>query len=376
MFTFKNKIILILSAEDWGTNLLSKHLYAKELSKNNTVYFLHTCPHSSQNKNIEASFISENLTLIHLRNVVRGIFKLPSFCIDLQNNFIIKKILTKINQPIDVVWSFDQAKFQNLKQFKAKKTIFHPVDYIVKESVFLTKIANNADVVFSVSTAILNKINTTTPKHFINHGIDEIFLIENKSFEKPNHIKSDTINVGYVGNLQMKLIDYENLIKTIQENPTLNFVFMGPDKKSNLGGQQQFKELNTLKSLQNTYFTGELPKNELVKILPFFDIFWLCYNNNKFPTEVSNSHKIMEYLSTGKVVVSNYISTYKNVTILEMVMDNNLLAEKLKEVSLQIVQYNSIKKQQQRITFANENTYKKQIERIENIINTLKNGQL
>lgn len=371
MFTFKNKIILILSPEDWGTNLLSKHLYAQELSKNNTVYFLHTCAHSSQKTNIATSFVCENLTLIHLKSVARGLFKLPSICIDLQNNFIIKKILIKINQPIDVVWSFDQAKFQNLKQFKAKTTIFHPVDYIVKESIFLTKIANNANVVFSVSQDILNKINTTTPKHFINHGIDEIFLQEKKSLEKPNYIKSDTINVGYVGNLQMKLIDYENLLKTVRENPTIQFVFIGPDKKSNLGGTTKFNELDTLKSFQNTYFTGELSKNELIKILPFFDVFWLCYNNKKYPIEVSNSHKILEYLSTGKVVVSNYISTYKNETILEMVMDNNLLAEKLKEVSSQIVQYNSIEKQQQRIAFANENTYKKQLKRIEILINTL-----
>lgn len=371
MFTFKNKTILILSPEDWGTNLLSKHLYAQELSKDNMVYFLHTCPHPSQKKYIETVSISKNLTCIHLKSVVRGIFKLPSFYIDLQNNFIIKKILHEIAQPINVIWSFDQAKFQNLKQFKANVSIFHPVDYIVKEAIFLTKIANSADVVFSVSPAILNKINTTTPKHFINHGIDEIFLIENKSFEKPNYIKTDTINVGYVGNLQMKLIDYENLLKTVRENPTIQFVFIGPDKKSNLGGATKFNELDTLKSFQNTYFTGELSKNELIKILPFFDVFWLCYNHKKYLIEVSNSHKILEYLSTGKVVVSNYISTYKNETILEMVMDNNLLVEKLKEVSSQIVQYNSIKKQQQRINFTKENTYKKQLERIEILINSL-----
>ena len=71
------------------------------------------------------------------------------------------------------------------------------------------------------------------------------------------------------------------------------------------------------------------------------------------------------------MVVSNYISTYKNETILEMVMDNNLLAEKLKEVTSQIVQFNAIEKQQQRINFTKENTYKKQLERIEIIINSL-----
>lgn len=371
MFEFKNKTILILSPEDWGTNLLSKHLYAKELSKNNKVYFLHTCPHPSQKKIIETTSIFENLTLIHLKSVVRGIFKLPSFSIDLQNHFIIKKIVKEISQPIDVVWSFDQAKFQNLKQFNAKTTIFHPVDYIVKESIFLTKIANNADVVFSVSQAILNKIITTTPKHFINHGIDEIFFQENKSLDKPDFIKSNTINVGYVGNLQMNFIDYENLIKTVQENPTLNFVFIGPSKKSNLGGQQQFKGLDTLKSFENTSFIGEFSKIDLVKTLPFFDILWLCYNHNKFPIEVSNSHKILEYLSSGKVVVSNFISSYENNPVLKMVSNNKELAPTIKSVAENIEDYNSNHLQLNRIKFASDNSYQKQLERIEIIINTL-----
>ena len=36
----KNKTILIISPERWGTNFVSKHHYALELAKNNNVYFL------------------------------------------------------------------------------------------------------------------------------------------------------------------------------------------------------------------------------------------------------------------------------------------------------------------------------------------------
>ena len=377
MFSFNNKTIIILSPEDWGKNQLSKHHYAKELSKNNLVYFVHTSPHQTQKEFIEISTIAPNLNLVHLKKVVKGVSKLPSYLIDLQNKYIISKFLKAIRNPkIDVVWSFDQSKFQNLKQFKAKISIFHPVDYIVKAATFKNKIAVSADVVFSVSQPILDAIQTKTPKYFINHGLDEIFLVKNKLLEKPIYIKSDTINVGYVGNLQMKLIDYENLIKTVRENPTINFVFIGPEKISNLGGKTKFNELDTLKSLQNTYFTGELSKIDLVKILPFFDIFWLCYNHNKFPIEVSNSHKIMEYLSTGKVVVSNFISSYSNSNLIELLNENMLISKKIKDVSQQIKFHNTQEKKQARINFAEENTYKKQLKRIEIIINTLKNSQL
>lgn len=368
MFQFKNKVILILSPEDWGKNQLSKHLYAKELSKHNTVYFLHTTPHPQQQNKVKTTLIENNITLIHLNKVARGIFKLPAFAVDFQNKLLINSILKSINNPIDVVWSFDQSKFQNLKQFKATIAIFHPVDFIKKARPFLPRIANSADVVFSVSEKILEKINTTTPKHFINHGLDEIFITPQEESNAPEFIKFDKINVGYVGNLTMKLIDWDNLLKTVEENNQLNFVFIGPYQKSNLGNNGNNSEINKLLQLKNTTLTGSLTKKELVKSLPYFDLFWLCYNHKKYPIEVSNSHKILEYLSTGKVVVSGYIETYKNMNLLHYTNNNDNLATTIKEVCSKIEHYNSLEKMQKRKDFAKENTYSKQIERIESLL--------
>lgn len=371
MFEFKNKTILIISPEDWGDNLLSKHLYALELSKrNNLVYFLHASPHPNQNNFVETSKINENLTLIRLKHVVKGIFKLPSFLIDIQNKTIINKIKRNIPQPIDVIWSFDQSKFQNLKQFKAKYTIFHPVDYIIKAKPFISRIANSADVVFSVSELILNQINTITPKHFINHGVDEIFFNKIEKINTPNFIKPNNINVGYIGNLTMKFIDWKYLFKTVKDNPQLHFVFIGPYQKSNLGNAENNEKIEELMKFENTAFTGSYSKTKLIEVLPFFDIFWLCYNHVKYPIEVSNSHKILEYLSTGKVVVSGYIETYKNSNLLYFSNNNDNLATTIQRVCNKIENFNSLEKMQERKDFSKENTYKKQIERIEKIIAT------
>jgi hypothetical protein len=370
LFEFKNKAILILSPEDWGKTLLSKHLYAKELSKNNKIFFLHTSPHPSQKKFIETCTIEGNIEIIHLKKVVKGIFKLPPILIDLQNRIIIKKIQKIIQQQIDVVWSFDQSKFQNLRQFNAQISIFHPVDYIIKANPFVSRIANSADLVFSVSQAILDIIKTKTPKYFINHGLDEVFLKENKDLITKKKIVDSKINVGYVGNLNMKFIDYENLIKTVEENTHLNFIFIGPENTSNIGTSEVRLPLIQLKELSNTQFIGAKSKEELITLLPFFDIFLLCYNNKKYPIEVSNSHKILEYLSTGKVIVSNSIKTYDNNPILEIVSNNASISARLNKVSSMLDFFNSTTKMNERITFAKENTYKKQLERIEKIINT------
>lgn len=365
-FKFENKTILILSQQDWGINMLSKHLYAKELSKKNNVYFIFTIPQKHQTRNVIIKDISSTLHLVYIKKKVVGVTRLPGFLIDIQTKIIIREVLAtlKIKQP-DVIWSFEQSRFQNLKQFNAKHTIFHPVDYILKAKQFLSKIANSANVVFSVSEKILDSIQTSTPKYFINHGVDESFFSKPKLTSPPPFIKIDKTNVGYVGNLQMKFIDWKNLIKTVEENDTLNFIFIGPNNNSNLGGKANHAELIKLKSLKNTYFTGAMDKKALIEVLPFFDVFWLCYNHIKFPIEVSNSHKILEYLSTGKVVISNFISTYKNSDLLEMVDDNENFSQKLKEVTSQLEFYNSPEKSEQRITFAKQNSYKNLLQAIE-----------
>ena len=370
MFNFNNKNVLILSPEDWGENLLSKHLYAQELSKNNNVFFLHTAPHSSQKKFLVCRSINKKITLIHIRRVAKGVIKLPPFLVDIQNYFLIKKIIKKTKLPqIDLVWSFDQSKFQNLKQFNAPLTIFNPVDFIESARPFLNRIANSADITLSVSQLILNQIETTTPKHFINHGLDEIFVTKSKNDVIPKFIDSHKINVAYVGNLQMKFIDWKNLIKTVEENAELNFIFIGPDKKSNIGGKKMFKQIEEIKALPNAYFTGVMSKKELNLSFPFFDAFLLCYDDKKYPIQVSNSHKILEYLSAGKVVLSNTVATYEDTSLIEMVGDNNLLSARLGEIAIDIKKYNNTEKQLKRINYAVNNSYFKQLERVEKILN-------
>ncbi|MCB0401994.1 MAG: hypothetical protein KDD41_07910 [Flavobacteriales bacterium] len=356
---------MILSPEDWGDNLLSKHLYAQALSKNNNVYFLHTVPHPNQKDFITRQDLTDNLHLLHLKSVVKGISKLPYAAIKLQNKSIIRKVLKAIGQPLDVVWSFDQSKFQDLRQFKAPIAIFHPVDYIEKALSYTSRIANSADLVLSVSQKILDSINTSSQKHFVNHGLDATFLEEVEPTRTPGYILPDKVNIAYVGNLQIKLMDWDALINSVALNPELNFVFIGPDKASNIGGNKKFHELDQIKALPNTHFTGALSKKELAQTLPFFDAFIISYDHNKFPVHVSNSHKIMELLSSGKVIVSNFISTYGDQDLLEMTMDNTLLPDKIKTVCQRLDHYNAPENQLKRTTFARSNTYDKQIERIE-----------
>ena len=208
--------------------------------------------------------------------------------------------------------------------------------------------------------------------------MSEQLIQEGMINDVPRFIAQDRLNFCYLGNLQIKLIDWENLIKTVKHNESVNFVFIGPDKKSNIGGNVKQPQLSVLKSLPNTHFTGAMDKTELVQSMPWFDGFLICYDHAGFPIETSNSHKIMEYLSFGKVVVSNKFNHYQGKELLEMVDNNNDMAEKLKEVTQNISDFNTPEQVEKRKKYAMGNTYCKHIERIESIIrdyeNTLHTG--
>ena len=80
----------------------------------------------------------------------------------------------------------------------------------------------------------------------------------------------------------------------------------------------------------------------------------------------------MEYLSTGKIIISNNISTYKDrPDLIQMVKertDNHQLPALFKKVISHLEEYNSPKLQSGRIEFALNNSYAKQLDVIEKII--------
>jgi hypothetical protein len=82
----------------------------------------------------------------------------------------------------------------------------------------------------------------------------------------------------------------------------------------------------------------------------------------------SNNHKLMEYLSSGKIVVSHFVETYADKRQLLMMCEsygNEQLAFNFKQVVSNLDFWNSKEKMEERIAFANDNTYEKQIQRIE-----------
>ncbi len=378
MFKLKNKTIIILSPEKWGKMYISKHHYAIELAKRgNTVYFTTINSNIKAVKIIKSDF--DNLFLVsyntffpyNLKFHFRALFNFLM-------KFQIRRILKKIAKPINIVWCFEFNIYSNLELFNADLTIFHPVDPIVFD--YQIQPAKSADIIFSVSEKILsNFAHINVPKKMINHGVESQFeALANSSYK----IKNNKISVGYFGNLLRPIIDHRFIRTIINEHPKIEFHFWGSlnSESNNIGGNSDVEVISFIDYLQkqkNVVLYGVTEKEKLISDIAQnqIDVFILVYSDIVGQSDRSNAHKLIEYLATGKVIVANLFSTYKGFDdLMVMPKDNNdlMLPSLFTKVINNLAHYNSLKLQQKRIKFALDNTYSKQIERIEEYISEVK----
>ena len=366
---FENKTILIVSPEAWGKNFVSKHHYATVLAQqNNQVYFL-APPPALGKKSVEVQQLEAvpNLHLVTYKPIVRGINRLPAFLRDGLYGWQWRKIKEQLPQELDVVWSFDPSRFQNLRIFGDVFKIYHPVD--VHEMALEMQAVQTADLVLGSSHKILERFAPPTPpKQFINHGLAQHFIDPPTAIDFK--VNPNTTNVGYVGNLHYQYLDLPVFTQIITDHPNINFYFIGPYQANNLSASEGNKAfVDWLQTQSNVHLLGSQPSKTLPAYLHQMDLFLMCYKGDKHVAQMANPHKILEYLSTGKTVVTHYIDQYKDhQDLVVMVKNNKDLAQKFKETLGHLEAFNQTEQQQNRRDFAHNNTYHKQIERIDQLI--------
>jgi hypothetical protein len=376
MFEFRNKTILILSPQPWGIMFLSKHHYAIELAKRgNKVYFLNPPTNQKIRSTVSIKELQEYSGLYIIEHQLKFGYRLKFrliFLFHFLMKYHLKKILAKIDAPVDIVWSFDIGNLIPLSFFTDAIKIFHPVDRPHNKDAFSA--ARGSEIIISVTNEILDEYKQMPAlKCLINHGISDDFLIP------PGVIKPavNPVRVGLSGNFARPDIDREVLLNIIKTHENILFECWGSYQinQSNLGGsydELQLQFIESLKKLPNVILHGPVMVKELKEGLNRMDAFLICYDILKDHSQGTNYHKVLEYLSTGKVIVSNNMTAYKNQTeLLEMSesrVNNNELPALFKEVIANLNKYNSSDKQKNRIEYAKTNSYSNQINRIERII--------
>jgi glycosyltransferase involved in cell wall biosynthesis len=382
------KTIVILSTEPWGRMLLSKMHYAIELAElGNDVFFVNP-PRDTGASGlaiIAAVKPAPGVTVIDTTPVAQALF-LRHKLFGLYRHWVTgryaKAIRRLVAKPIDEVWCFDPHTYVDLSAFGAKRAVLLIYDFYTGRHVF--RAAETADTIVSVSSVILDHYKETTPpKLLMQHGLGKHFavLAEERLHRQQFPLQQgQKMKIGYTGNLLRVGMDTQLGRTIIGGHPEIEFHFWGPHSRdgNNVSSGEAPADLlefiEFLKNQPNVRLHGVKEQSALAAALAEMDAFLFLYSAAKDLNGASNSHKLLEYLSTGKPVISTYVSNYAGTNLLEMGprTEEHRLPSLFKEVTDNMGVYNSPERQQQRIRFALDNTYRRQVVRIREFIEAQK----
>ena len=348
--------ILIISPEPWDGHFVSKHHYAITLaSKGNKVYFLN--PPNNKLNGIEVSQTKySNLWSISSPQVAKGLRFYPR----LIRTFIERKWLNNLEKIIknhfSIIWLFENSRFYNMQFAHNCLKIYHQVD--LNQNFHTSKAAKSADICFCTTDYILKEIKPHNANVYkIHHGVDLSHKVIKLLKQQIANFKVNGVNVAYVGNLAMKYMDVDILADLVDSFPTIHFQFVG-------GYDDKTPLYNKCKKNENISWWGKIDSKLIPNVLDYCDVVLVSYQTDYFIDQAS-PHKIMEYLASGKVIASTYTDEYKDKrNLIEMVDNSEDYVKHFKKIINNLALYNSKERQQERVAFANENSYEKKLEEV------------
>lgn len=364
--------------------MLSKMHFAHELSEqNNRVFFIQP-PRKQVEKKDGFKPIKINgekhLNLIQVPEHSLRVFGREKFYplyYWLEKKIV--KAIKRITGEIDELWNFNPHFITDSNLFGAKKNLLFLYDLYCGNNIM--KAACCSDGIVSVAQNILDTVREAQkPTLLLNHGLSasfEKFARVNEGLQPPR----ERVQIGYVGNLLRGAIDFTAFMNIVSTHPEVHFNLWGPSglKENNVSGTEispeakQFSDF--LHQSGNVTLHGVLTPDELAREIQNMDGFLFLYDRKKDMNQASNSHKLIEYLSTGKPVFSLFVSSYKGKDLLVMQDEEDttgfpdFFSTKVGNISA----FTEPAMVSRRINFALENTYNKQISRIRQFNDSLLN---
>ena len=359
----KNKSVFLISPEEWNFVFVSKHHYAIELAaRGNKVYFVNPpqkrVPGDISIKPVEGI---PNLYVVDYSAKLRGLRFFPSFVIRWADRQFLKAVEKKAGVRFDVIWNFENSRFFDLGfADKDVRKIYFQVDE--DQNFHPAKAAQTADIALAINSQILDIISPHNAKSFlIPHSFQGRLSEQAKKAMVGDYVYKKTegpLNVLYVGNLEHRHINIDLFEKVVKENRHVEFQLVGPYHPD----KALFQRLN---QYDNVHFKGKVPYSEIPSLLDKADALILVYDRGF----TQSSHKILEYLASGKVIISTYMSEYDNKdSLINICRSEDEYLETFKKVLLNIETYNDTVHMRRRIQFAMEHTYANQLDKLERLI--------
>jgi len=318
-----NYTILIVSNEPWGDTWYSKHNYAWELAKKNTVLFINPpikfSPFNVFKKNIYQKSIAKNLHEITYKNILPVKFELLR---RINEKYIFNQLnshLKRNNYQKIIFWSFDPIRLTIPEVLTPQKIILHAVDDYLFTYPAEKIIAKKADIILAVAKEIaVNYTKHNANTHIVHHAIPADEFIEKKS------AKNKSLQAVYVGNIDNR-IDFNYTTYIIRNFPNITFNFIG---KINITQEKlNFDIFNGI--FKNVIFHGEQPYKKLKEYIHSSDLCFI-FKDIKYPGNNISSHKMLQYFAQGKPIFTTQMYRYKEI-------ENLLYMENEKEKMVKII---------------------------------------
>lgn len=355
----QNKNILLISPEPWDHIFVSKHHYAIQLGRmGNRVYFLG--PPAQSESLVSTEY--ENVVGLEYQGFPKGLRFYPGI---LQRQVIRKKFhtLERLAQArFDVIWSFDNSVFYDFAALPDDVLkISHIVD--LNQDFQTGRAAATADICFCTTDLIKKRLLQYTKRcHKINHGFND-----SSNDRVQISLPGDSpVKVLYAGNLAMPYIDWEILNFVVRDNPNVDFIFVGPNDDESRRAQQEVIRA------KNAHMLGRLRPDDLLPYYKAADVLILAYQE-KHHDDQANPHKMMEYLGSGKMIVATRTAEFRPLSddgLLLMSNSNHEFPNRLREALDDLDHWNHETKMKLRMEWAENNTYHRQLMRIEKILSS------
>lgn len=357
-YQLRGKHILLISGEPWEGLHMSKHHLAEELARRgNSVTWLDPPVNDAGNMTIE---VVGPVHRVRYRHRLRGVNNMPAFVRNWYYDRLLRRIETMRGQPIDLIWCFDSSRLGRFPG-RGRFGLFHPVDLRVLPG--SEGLVRTADLVLTVASPIAAALRTMQPRsavQLIGHALDlrwtTALPASTERHERPR--------VMCAGNMSMPMLDWELLYTEASDHPGADFHFIGPYDPT-------FPDpwAARARDLPNTTLHGLLDKEAMVPLLASADVLLVCYRADLYPDDVSNSHKVLEYLATGKCVVASWTADYQHEDVpmlmaRERWQHRDLLRTALGALDVQ----NDVRSRSQRIAYAHARTIHHRVDQMERYI--------
>lgn len=216
----------------------------------------------------------------------------------------------------DLIWCFDVSR---LRWFPGGVGgVLHLADHDEMGLFDISGLVRTADRVLTVTEPLavhVRSIAPGAPCTTIGH------MVEDAWFDPPlplpvEHVRS----VAYAGQLATSYIDWELILRIMRAHPAIDFHFYGP---YNLDWPAP--HLRETLTMPNARLHGLVDRANLIGGLRRADLLLLCYRADALGDTVANSHKMLEYLATGRPVVASHTSAWWGVPDIGMVRERELL---------------------------------------------------